>query len=200
MAQPSKRKVEFMLHQEELPDFLKQCGEELSSGTMSVGDAKLDVSDFTKLTMTLKRENNGLLVKIKIKYDDEFEFQGEYEPEGEFCYSAHDSKNLESLISGVEQEKPRKYKPFKKIMKKQFKAIRCALYSETLPTPELTRSFVQASEWMCSFPGKGDEYYAPYMEAVRAFAAAVEKQDLEEATAHVEKLNALKVSCHNKYK
>ncbi len=200
MAQPSKRKVEFMLHQEELPDFLKQCGEEMASGNVSVGDAKLDVSDFTKLTLTLKRENNGVLVKIKIKYDDEPMLDGDYDVEGEFCYSAYDSRNLESLMSEMDQEQPRKYKPLKKIMKKQFKAIRCALYSGTLPTPELTQSFVQASEWMCSFPGKGDEYYASYMEVVRAFAAAVEKQDIEEATALGEKLNALKVSCHNKYK
>ena len=37
MAQPSKRKVEFMLHQDELPEFLKQLGEEMASGSVLGG-------------------------------------------------------------------------------------------------------------------------------------------------------------------
>ena len=84
MAQPSKRKVEFMLHEDELPEYLKQLGEEMSSGNVSIGDAKLDVSNFTRLGLSLKRENNGILVKIKIKYDDDAQFEGNYDLEGEF--------------------------------------------------------------------------------------------------------------------
>ncbi len=199
MAQPSKRKVEFMLHEDELPEYLKQLGEEMSSGNVSIGDAKLDVSNFTRLGLSLKRENNGILVKIKIKYDDDAQFEGNYDLEGEFCYNAHDSRNLETLMTGLEQDKPPKYKALKKIMKRQFKAIRCALLSGALPAAELTQQFVQASEWMCSFPGKGDPYYAPYMEAVNAFAAAVAAQDLEATMEQVEKINSLKRACHDRY-
>lgn len=200
MAQPSKRKVEFMLHQDELPDYLKQLGEEMSSGSVSVGDAKLDVSNFTKLGLSIKRVDNGVLVKIKIKYDDDDEFESNYDVDGEYCQSAIDSQNLDSLMAGMEQNKPIKYKPLKKIMKKQFKAIRCALLSGSLPAPELSRGFVQASEWLCSFPDKGESYYAPYMEAVRAFAAAVEVQDIEATRGHVDTINALTKACHDRYK
>lgn len=200
MAQPSKRKVEFMLHQEELPEFLKQLGEEMASGSVSVGDAKLDVSDFSKLSLTLKNENNGVLVKIKIKYDDAMDFGSEYDFENGLCYNTANSADLKSLLSGSGPEKPRRYNPLKKIMKKQFKAIRCALLSGALPSAALTQQFVQASEWMCSFPGKGDAHYGPYLEAVGAFSEAVAKQDIEGATACAEKLNALKKSCHNSYK
>jgi XXXCH domain-containing protein len=96
--------------------------------------------------------------------------------------------------------KPREgYGSLKKRMKKSFKNIMYALHENTWPAMIDIDDFIKDSEQMVLYPGKGDEFYSAYAEAVTGFRVAVQAQDMEAAFQAAHLLNTIKTQCHKKY-
>lgn len=92
-----------------------------------------------------------------------------------------------------------KYKSLKKHMKQTFKAIGAALAAGQMPPALEAQSFIADSRLMVSYPGKGDEFYAAYLEKTEAFQAALEASDLEAMKALYQELAQLKRDCHSRH-
>jgi XXXCH domain-containing protein len=85
-------------------------------------------------------------------------------------------------------------------MKADFKQIRKAVKKGRSIDAELVRSFCSDALLMTTYPGKGDEYYAAFLEQVERLAAAVERGDgpmLVEAVAAVRRMEK---ACHKRFK
>jgi XXXCH domain-containing protein len=85
-------------------------------------------------------------------------------------------------------------------MDKDFKALVKAAEAGAVPAAGQVAPFVADSRLMCTYPGKGDEFYSAFLAAVDAFEAAVASSDAAAFAEAVGGLARLKKDCHAKYK
>jgi XXXCH domain-containing protein len=138
----------------------------------------LPLDALAKIKITVKRTDQGFEFKVKAKASAE-------------------------ALAGVElpadaQGKP-KYKSLKKRMKATFKTMTNTLLAGEIPDQALADSFVEDSRLMATYPGKGDEFYPVYTEAVDRFAQARATGDLEALRKSILELDRLKSDCHERY-
>ncbi|QJT08547.1 GAK system XXXCH domain-containing protein [Oceanidesulfovibrio marinus] len=189
MSSESKRKYEFMVGAEEAPDFLAKIADGMRQGCLSIGDVELVFDGFKSLSLSFKESVGGYKAKVKLKYA-----QPDHAPDCE-CPACKAAQEY-----GIGKEGKPKYGSLKKRMKSDFKAIHQALRNGALPGGDVMARFIEDSRVMCTYPGKGDEYYPQYLEAVDAFAVAVEQGDLQAATARQNDLYQRMQDCHDEYK
>lgn len=190
MSQESKRKYEFIVGADEAPVFFNKLADGMREGHLAVGDVDLELDGFKSLSISLKQEDSGVYkAKIKLKYN-----QPPHTPECECppCKAAD--------AYGIDEGGKPKYKSLKKRMKSDFKVIHQTLLGGSLPDGMVMERFIEDSRVMCTYPGKGDEYYAKYLEAVDAFAIAVEQGDLDAAKGRQQDLYESMKECHDRYK
>lgn len=92
------------------------------------------------------------------------------------------------------------YKTLKKKLRADMKSLAWYLSESRLPPAHELDSFLAHSQIMTQFPGKGDEYYAPFLAALDQLKAAVAAKDLDGLGAAVQEINRVKKECHAKYK
>jgi XXXCH domain-containing protein len=192
MGSSEKRKIEMTIAPDEVADFFKSLAQDLEGGSLHVDDASISLEGFKSIEIGLKKTGEGLKVKVKVK-TPATPFVAPGLPAA--VPAGGEAAPAEARPDG----KPR-YSTLKKWMKKEFKAIREALALGQMPDPDLAESFVADSLLMCSYPGKGDEFYPAYTAQAEAFGAAVKAGDLVAAQTAVAGLDALKRDCHDRYK
>lgn len=194
-----KRKMELTMTAEEAASFLNALAKGLETGAVAVGEQQMDVTGFKSLSISFKSQpGGGMVAKIKCKFP---------KPE-ELCPCPDCAVTRgDSPAPLAEGETPApctvpsmKYGSLKKRMKGHFKAIREALMAGQLPNLQLVEAFCADGDRMCTYAGKGDEFYPPYVEKNAAFLKAVQEQDLPAAQALVQELDGLKKACHDRYK
>ena len=210
MSQASKRKVELIVPGEEVGDFLIKIGQELVNGELVIGQTQIDMRNYKSLGLSIKDDGDAKRIKLKVKYPDAEEepaAEGAEEDAGEAEPRDVWEGEEELLLADPEEEysslstRPLpKYGHLKKRMKGQFKAIRRALESGTLPDRHLVNVFAKDSELMVAYPGKGDTYYSAYESALQRFLVAVSARDAEQVRAGFEALDHVMHSCHDEYK
>lgn len=198
MPMQSKRKMELMMTHEEAASFLSAMAKALESGSLAFGESDMDIEGFKSLSVSFKSHPGGLYAKIKCKFP---------KPE-ELCPCPECATTRgETAAPLAEGEAPApcvrptvKYSSLKKRMKSPWKTIREALMAGTMPNLQLVESFVADGDLMCTYPGKGDEYYNGYIKKNVAFLEAVKAGDVPAAQALAEDLEQLKKACHDRYK
>lgn len=95
-------------------------------------------------------------------------------------------------------EKP-KYKKLKKRMNGPWKEILSSLRSGQMPAPTALDIYIHDARLMCTYPGKGDEFYEAFLKEVDVFEKAVKKKDLDAALQSAESQERMKKDCHKKY-
>lgn len=180
-------KLDMTCSAEELAKVLRDMAEALERGRFSLEGRDLAWSEVLKISLAIK--NRGEVAEVRMKVAS-----------GHLRTDSSKAALPDAKTRSTAGRKPRGgYGALKKRMKKTFKNIVYALHEHTWPDAEDVDAFVRDSGLMVQYPGKGDEFYAAYSEAVAGFAAAVESQDLGAATQKAHLLNDLKTRCHKLY-
>ncbi len=210
MTYASKRKLEFVVPQEEIAKFFQRLAQAIETGSLKVGETELTLAGLRKISISAKAtdEGDGVRVRLKAKYpkpgephdasslftmDDAIDDDDEEDTDDEDTADQTEDKELDVVGHRL------KYKVLKKLMKAQFKDIRAALAEGRMPERDLAHGFVRNSDLMVTYPGKGDEFYGQYSQAVQNFMSKVTENDIPGAAAAAEELENQKKICHEKY-
>lgn len=171
----------------ELIEVLRDMADALERGRISLEGLDLPWGEVLKISLAVKNRGGTAEVKMKVA-------------SGPSPSAPPKTAGPGAKPRTTDAAKPRGgYGALKKRMKKTFKNIMYALHEHAWPDAGDVDAFVRDSGLMVRYPGKGDEFYAAYSEAVAGFAAAVEAKDLEAATQKAHLLNDLKTRCHKLY-
>lgn len=176
------RKIEIMgLTKAEAARTIRDFADALEHGrSFGEGASEADLSDFRKVKIGLKRDMGTLTLKIGVK---------EEKPDVPENFSTGDGRKA-----------PLRYKDLKKRMKHTFKVIFAHAADNAVPPEEVVESFLQDSDRMITFPGKGDPHYAEYAAACTRLAAAAREKDIESFREAAMELNRIKTACHDRFK
>lgn len=171
-----KTKIEFAAGPTEMRDILARLGKALETGVLDFTDTPVDVSDFSTVKLTIKRDEDGCRVAVRIKHDSPAES------------GTDDSSGLP------------KYKSLKKSMKKPWKDLLEVAAAGQLPDSALLREFLDDCELMMSFPDEGEEYYAAFKATMQDVQAAAASGDAEAFSQALGRMDVVKKQCHDEYK
>lgn len=178
-----KAKVERALKKEELADYLRELADSLEADASKSCDLQLACYD--KVDLSLKMSGEQAYVRIKMR-----------------SFGEQGSPDVKSSAPSVKSGKSPSgaYKPLKKNMKDDFKAIFKAIHQDSLPPADIMESFLSDARNMATFPGKGDEHYPRFLEACDDFAEAFAQDDMPRMRQLVDDLNHMKTECHARFK
>lgn len=195
-------KLKMTCSPEQLAEILRSMADAMEQGRLSLENVDVEWNEVEKIALSVRNAAGMADVKIRISSS-----HGAVElPEDVDEDLVEDELGQDQVGELVEAQprskrgKPRGgYGSLKKRMKQSFKTIIYALHEQTWPPMAVIDEFLRDSADMVLYPGKGDEFYPAYSEAVADFAQAVQKQDLEAAFEAAHLLNTLKTRCHKKY-
>jgi XXXCH domain-containing protein len=188
MSMSNKHKSEATLEKSELPGWLRGLADALEAGELAGESGPVSLEKYRSLKISLKETFDG---KVRAKLGVKF-------PRPALVLAGEPGEPGEEMEPGEGEALP-KYKSLKKHMKQTFRTIGAALLAGQLPPALEAQSFIADSRLMVSYPGKGDEFYAAYLEKTNALEAALSAQDLEAAKALYHELAQLKRDCHSRY-
>ncbi|TVQ97323.1 MAG: GAK system XXXCH domain-containing protein [Desulfovibrionales bacterium] len=206
-------KMKMTCSPEQLAEILRSMAEAMEQGRLSLNDVELPWNEVEKIALTIRNAAGMADVKIKISSGGEIDPAEDAEDGGDAEESKVDglggfevgqdpglAKDAQGARVPGKPGKPRgSYGSLKKRMKMSFKNIMYALHENTWPSMVDIDEFVRDSADMVRYPGKGDEFYPAYSEAVAVFVDAVQQKNLEAAYQAAHTLNTLKTQCHKKY-
>ncbi len=213
-------KMKMTCSPEQLAEILRSMAEAMERGRLSLDTVELDWNSVEKISLTIRNAAGMADVKVRItscvrtfglpEDMEDAEGVGDGALDGQpRDWDQDQGQDQDQVGEGFEKQAsdmPQmlgkthgSYGSLKKRMKKSFKNIIYSLHENIWPSQGDIDEFLRDSAEMVRYPGKGDEFYPAYTDAVAAFADAVQRKDLEAAyqTAHV--LNTLKTQCHKKY-
>ncbi|GAB6058933.1 GAK system XXXCH domain-containing protein [Desulfonatronum parangueonense] len=183
-------KLKLTYSQEQLAEMLRSMADAMEHGRLRLENVEFDWNDVQKINLAIRNSAGMAEVKLKIASGARSMVVPEEEDE--------DPTAIETEIPGAPVPGG-SYGSLKKRMKKSFKNIMYALHENTWPSQPDIDDFIQDSGRMIRYPGKGDEFYPAYSEAVSVFQEAVRARDLDAAYQAAHALNSLKTQCHKKY-
>ncbi|SMP49983.1 XXXCH domain-containing protein [Desulfonatronum zhilinae] len=215
-------KMKMTCSPEQLAEILRSMADAMERGRLSLDTMELAWNSVEKISLTIRNAAGMADVKIRISSGDRtFDLPDDLEEvesvagdgldaqprdleqdQGQTQDQDRTGEAFEVQVSGMPQKlgKPGgSYGSLKKRMKKSFKNIMYSLHENSWPSQMDIDEFLRDSADMVRYPGKGDEFYSAYTEAVAAFADAVQRKDLEAAYQATHVLNTLKTQCHKKY-
>ncbi len=92
----------------------------------------------------------------------------------------------------------KKYRPLKKMLKKNFKNIADSVAGKRLPPALVMDDFMAQVKVMVSYQGFGDEYYPAFIVACDALYKAYRKKDQVLFTESFAVVVSLKKECHHR--
>lgn len=185
----SKQKIEFLLTKEEVPDWLHTMADAVAAGVLpQSGGSAIDLGGCRSLKISLKDSGPQMRAKISVSF---------HRPSLEGAIEGR-PETIREVQPGHEGPHP-KYKSLKKHMKQTFRALGQAIMAGNLPPALEASSFIADSKLMVTYAGKGDEFYAAYLEKTEAFEAALASGNMEALTALYQDLARLKRECHSRH-
>lgn len=173
----------------QLGDLLRAMADGLDHGGLYFDGVEASWNDVEKIRITISNEGGTAGVKVKARMAS-----------GTLPSVSQEGGGSEREGKPGPFSEPRKsYGSLKKSMSKTFKNILYALHEQQWPSEPDVNAFVMDSAQMVRHPGKGDEFYPAYTEAVRGFARAVENRDMEAALHAVHLLSKFKTQCHKRH-
>lgn len=191
MSMSNKHKSEATLEKSELAGWLRGLADALEAGELASESGPVSLEKYRSVKISLKETFDG---KVRAKLGVKF-------PRPALVLAGEPGEEMEADEGEGSEEGGAlpKYKSLKKHMKQTFKAVGAALLAGQMPPLLEAQSFIADSRLMVSYPGKGDEFYAAYLDKTNAFEAALAAQDLEAAKALYLELAQLKRDCHSRH-
>ncbi|MBF0508986.1 MAG: GAK system XXXCH domain-containing protein [Deltaproteobacteria bacterium] len=175
-------KIEKVLSVEELSGFFNQVIEGLEAAN-SLNELGVDLHDFSKVSISLKRRQGQVMMKLKVEHDRTA------------------SGEEEDLIETDHPDQiATKYKTLKKSMKTGMKVMAQFLSNNELPPRLVVQSFLSQANQMITFPGKGDEHYLEFGKECDDLKVAFDQGDVNLMRIKCDALNSLKKQCHAQFK
>lgn len=190
MSMTGKHKAETTLERAALADWLRGLAQAIEAGELP-GDTPVSLEGWRGLKISVKPGfGETVRAKLSVKFP---------KPAGSALAASLPGEDRTDLGDDEDTGALPKYKSLKKHMKQTFKAIGQALAAGQMPPALEAQSFIADSKLMVSYPGKGDEFYAAYLEKTQAFEAALAAADLEALQALYRDLAQLKRDCHSRH-
>lgn len=183
-AASRESKVEVSLTPAGLPQLFRDLAASLEGKPGGTLDGA-EIRGAAKLKIEVKHKAGRTVVKVKAKHE---------EPAAPV-----QSRGAGKAPAKAAPGRP-KYGSLKKRLKSSWKAVQEAVAAGSLPGETAAAAFLADSELMLVFPGKGDEYYAPYAAALAQFRRALGRGDLAGLKRACAELDRVKVQCHARYK
>lgn len=195
MSDGRNQKSERLLSPAEAADFLRRLADQFAAGAVEIGEVVVELDQDLKLKQSLKTKPDKIAFKLKLKYEKSLLPAG-------MAAAGHPALANDDDEDDEEQEAQGRpaYKSLKKHMGSSFKALKASLGQGRPVEVEVVHSFVHDCHLMCTFPGKGDAMYPPFIALADRLLAMVEAGDLEGARAVLAELDAQKKACHDEYK
>jgi len=190
-----KFKTEAVVEKNALAGWLRELASSVEAGELPSQSGPVSLEGCRGMKLSVKHGmGETLFVKLSVKFPKPPKAVGTAMPgeTGDSDYPGDDDGEDESGALP-------KYKSLKKHMKQTFKAIGAALAAGQMPPALEAQSFIADSRLMVSYPGKGDEFYAAYLEKTEAFQAALDAADIEAMKSLYQDLVQLKRDCHSRY-
>ncbi|MBU0481300.1 MAG: GAK system XXXCH domain-containing protein [Proteobacteria bacterium] len=144
---------------------------------IDISSYDIDLEDFKKIKIQLKKSGPQLQVKVKIK-------------------------SRETLVGDNEDVvAPVKYKTIKKQMKTTFSAMKSSIENNEIPHRYTVERFLDQAKTMISFTnqGYGDEYYEEFMKLCCELKNNHDTGNLELFVTTLHAIESRKTLCHDKY-
>jgi XXXCH domain-containing protein len=172
-------KIEKQLSVEDTGSFLQTLADALvAEPKVDLSSYGIDLHDFKKIKMDLKKEGDLFGLKLKVKYST-------------------------PVLDGTREDAaaPMKYKTLKKQMKNSFKTLKTSIEGGSLPDKKTVEMFMQQAEMMVSFTdsGYGDEYYDEFIKLCHEFKQTFVDGDFDKIVTAFNGIDARKALCHDKY-
>lgn len=175
-------KIEKKFSVQEAAAFLRKLADNFEkSNTDPLQEFDVNFDVFKKFKIDIKRQNDIIELKAKVKYDIP-DVSGE-----EVSSLGHDPGKM-------------KYTSLKKLMDKNFKEIGKKLETGNLPDSALVQGFLEESKLMISYSGYGDEFYEKYISACEEFNSRFDSGVFDKISEQYAVLNSIKKECHSRYK
>ena len=192
MSDSNKQKQELYLSIKEAAEKLRTLAEELERGVVSINGEQCSIAVETEVKISLKAKGDTFSSKLKFKLENPLslkEGDNEDKKEGDKVESTPTVPDVES------------YKDLKKRMSKDLKAIKSScIVEQVLPEPSLIERFCRDSKTMCTYPDKGEEFYATFLKQADSLYDAFNTSDLKVMISAVESLAQSRKNCHEKHK
>lgn len=199
MSSMQEGKFEATLAEAELVEFFKELAEGLKNEAEIGGNGfGLNLEGFRKLKVSVKKQDGGYALKLKVKKPETYEEPVEAEAEGGAVEGEAEGEEIRREVAGAPKLK---YKTLKKRMKEPWEAIMDSVSNDQLPPEGAARSFMDDSALMVAYTkkDKGPEYYEEYIRSVEAFREAFVEGRIEELKQAVADLERIKKACHAEY-
>ncbi len=182
-------KLKLTCSHEQLAQVLRSMADAVEHGRLRLENVEFDWNEVQKVNLAIRNAAGMAEVKLKIASGAR-----------SMVVPVEEDEGTDAIETELPDVKPKgSYGSLKKRMKKTFKNIMYALHENTWPAQPDIDDFIRDSAWMVRYPGKGDEFYPAYSEAVAVFQEAVRARDMDAAYQAAHALNALKTQCHKKY-
>jgi XXXCH domain-containing protein len=188
---------------EEAAAFLRQVAAAVESPQSVASPSGQELQDFRKLEIALKAHVGHYMVKMKVKGPAAAPASETAEgvpPAGEAAATAAPAEAPAKAPVATQKKPSEDYDDLKKRMKENFKIIFKDLNNGVLPSPAVVEIFLVDAEKMCTYPGKGDEYYEQFRKGCARFREAFEAGDFPACQSRCVDLNDMKTRCHADYK
>ncbi len=169
-------KLSKTLPKDGLADFFAELSTWLSGQEAAEGLPK--PGEVASLKLRVEDAGSNYTVKVKIKRTTETE--------------AAQAESAPPPVLG--------YKTLKKKLRANMKSLAWYVSENRLPPGHELEGFLNHCLAMTKFPGKGEEYYAPFLATLEQLKAAVAAQDFDLITTALQQINRVKKECHAKYK
>lgn len=143
-----------------------------------------------RLMLDIKGKSGG--VELRVKYRSA-------KAGGKIAPVVEDASAVKETVSKPKAEKI-KFGKLKKDMKSSFKELVAAVQSKKMPADEIVALFLDQSELMVSFPGKGDEFYPAYTTACEMLHKGWQEKDFELLKVAMAEITSQMKACHKIYK
>lgn len=161
--------------------FFRAIANSIEEASPELENYGIDFNAAKKIVIEIKKAGDQFTLKIKAKYPDLL-----------------DASGIQPATTVGNRRPPYKY--LKKRMKGAFKSIGNSLLAGEIPNDTTVGQFLDDSEVMVTYPGRGDEFYERYTAACREFSAAFESGNREDLRDKFTLLSKLKEECHSLYK
>ena len=93
-----------------------------------------------------------------------------------------------------------KFRPLKKNLRNSFKELRYSIESGKMPDKKSVDQFMDEVNIMTSYPGFGDEFYAPFKAACEKLVLIYKSNNSDKFRKQIATIRDLKKQCHNRFK
>ncbi|MDK2956355.1 MAG: hypothetical protein PWQ57_1851 [Desulfovibrionales bacterium] len=182
----NERKIQAYMTREQTADYFRSLAKVMEGGPAEAMVPEL--AGVRKFKLTLTPEGDRFSLKCTVKHP---------KPETVATTDADESPEADESVSDAGRPK---YKQLKKRMKKDFKLILETARQGALPAAGVVQAFLDDCELMVTYPGKGDPYYDVFAKATQEMSQAYRAEDLGAFAKSCDKMDHIKLECHNRYK